>query len=294
MIDPGLTRKVVLLTGTNNPFGIGAAIARAFAAQGSRLLLHSYSRPKREPHLAPETPPVFPGESFYNLQQTASTDELLAALHASGAEACAAEADFADSTTISALFDQAEMLLGPVDILVNNAAAWEADTFLPAESQTSNRFVELWTGRPSAIGADSFQRLFAVNALAPALLMHEFAVRHSRRKADWGRIINISTDGASSGPSEASYAASKSALESYTRSAATELGKLGIAVNALALGPVQTGWITPELEHAILPATPLGRIGAPEEVADVVVFLASTQARWITGQRIYVGGGHAM
>jgi len=73
-----------------------------------------------------------------------------------------------------------------------------------------------------------------------------------------------------------------------------ELGRWGITVNAVALGPVQTGWITPELEKQILPTIPMGRIGTPEDVADVIVFLASDQARWLTGQRIYVGGGHGM
>ena len=67
-----------------------------------------------------------------------------------------------------------------------------------------------------------------------------------------------------------------------------------MTVNAVSLGPVQTGWITPELEQAILPTIPLGKTGLPEDVADVIVFLASDQARWLTGQRIYVGGGHGM
>ena len=81
-------------------------------------------------------------------------------------------------------------------------------------------------------------------------------------------------------------------LESDTRSAASE--KLGVTVNIVSLGPVQTGWITPELERAIVPTVPLRRLGTPEDVADVIVFIASNQARWVTGQRIYVGGGHGM
>lgn len=104
----------------------------------------------------------------------------------------------------------------------------------------------------------------------------------------------MSIAGADRFPSEITYGASKFALESYTRSAATELGKFGVTVNVVSLGPVQTGWITAELERAILPTIPLGRVGSPGDVADVVVFLASHQARWLTGQRIYVGGGHGM
>jgi 3-oxoacyl-[acyl-carrier protein] reductase len=125
-------------------------------------------------------------------------------------------------------------------------------------------------------------------------MIAEFARRHIARGARWGRIVNVSTAGAERFPSEISYGASKYALESYTRSAAMELGKFGINVNVVSLGPVQTGWITAELERAILPTIPLGRTGNPEDVADVVVFLASHQARWVTGQRIYVGGGHGM
>jgi 3-oxoacyl-[acyl-carrier protein] reductase len=125
-------------------------------------------------------------------------------------------------------------------------------------------------------------------------MIAEFARRHIARGARWGRIVNVSTAGAERFPSEISYGASKYALESYTRSAAMELGKFGINVNVVSPGPVQTGWITAELERAILPTIPLGRTGNPEDVADVIVFLASHQARWVTGQRIYVGGGHGM
>jgi len=71
-------------------------------------------------------------------------------------------------------------------------------------------------------------------------------------------------------------------------------GSLKITVNAIAPGPIQTGWITPELETRLLPAIPLGSLGTPEDVADAVVFLASRQARWITGQVIQVAGGHAL
>lgn len=90
------------------------------------------------------------------------------------------------------------------------------------------------------------------------------------------------------------YAASKHAIESYGRSAAAELGKYGIIVNMVAPGPIQTGYIEPENESYIAANTPLRRIGRPEDVADVILFMASEQAHWVTGQLIYVGGGWRM
>jgi 3-oxoacyl-[acyl-carrier protein] reductase len=235
-----------------------------------------------------------PGSEFYRAQQTKSADEVLERIRALGVSVSAFEADLSDPTVIPTLFDRAEQALGPVEILVNNAASWEGDTFLPSDTELENKLVELWTTRSRPITAATFDQLFSVNTRAAALMMAEFARRHAARGAQWGRIINVSTAGAERFPSEVTYGASKFALESYTRSAASELGKLGVTVNAVSLGPVQTGWITSELERAILPTIPLGRMGDPEDVADVILFLASHQARWLTGQRIYVGGGHGM
>ena len=88
--------------------------------------------------------------------------------------------------------------------------------------------------------------------------------------------------------------ASKYAIESYSRAAANEFGRLGITVNIIAPGPIQTGYISAEMEKGVPLSIPLGHLGQPEDVADVIVFLASEQARWVTGQLIYVGGGHMM
>ena len=275
MINPGLEGRIVVVTGANNPQGIGAAVARAFAAQGAKILLH-YLRVDTDARIA--KPP----------------DEVLRAIGAVGGRAQAWEADLADPATIPELLDEAERAFGPVDILINNAAHSEVDTFVPTGKDLRNTLVELFAERRDAVSAASVDRSFAVNTRAVALLMAEFARRHVARGADWGRIINVSTAGAYVFPSEVSYGASKLALEAYTRSAAVELGQFGIAVNAVSLGPVQTGWITPELEKRLVSTIPLGRIGTPEEVADVIVFLASDQARWVTGQTIFVGGGHGM
>jgi 3-oxoacyl-[acyl-carrier protein] reductase len=151
---------------------------------------------------------------------------------------------------------------------------------------------------------------FAVNARAYALMMAEYLTRYLGMRADavadadaeayaqaadkWGRIINVSTDAAHAHLGNVSYAASKHAIESYSRSAALEMGKYGITVNIVAPGPVQTGYLTPNAEERIARETPLRRVGTPDDVADVIVFLASHQARWLTGQLLYVGGGWRM
>lgn len=282
MIDPGLRGRGVLVTGANNPRGIGAAIAKAFAAAGARLFLH-YHRIPREEGI---------GDEAYRELLTHTCEGVLATLREAGAEAAAYEADFADLDVIPALFDAAERFCGTVEVLINNAAAWTSDTFLPEAPRSP--FLELWSETAPPLSGEASVRQFVVDAVAPALLVREFARRHARRGSRWGRIVNISTAGSRCFPSEVSYGASKYALESFTRSAAYELGQLGITVNALALGPVQTGWITPDLEKAVLPTIPLGRIGAPEDVADVVLFFASDQASWVTGQRVLVSGGHAL
>ena len=259
MINPGLQNRSVLVTGTDNPLGIGTAIAAAFVAVGATPFLHRYR----------------------------SADDPLK-------DARAIAGDLGDASLVSQLFDSAERASGPVDVLVNNAATWSADSFVPLQGASRNPWIDLWTDPAGPLAPADVSRLFGVNAFAPALLMQEFARRHVARGASWGRIVNISTAGSDCFPSEVSYGASKFALESYTRSAAYELGQFGITVNVLALGPVQTGWITPSLEQALLPTIPLGRIGTPKEIADVVVFFASEQARWVTGQKIFVAGGHRM
>jgi 3-oxoacyl-[acyl-carrier protein] reductase len=162
------------------------------------------------------------------------------------------------------------------------------DSVLAADARAVDNFPM------TPLSAAGFDRHVAVNARAPALLMAEFARRHIRRGATWGRIVNVSTDGARGFATEVSYGASKYALESLSRAAAPELGPYGITVNVASLGPIQTGWIGPRQAAEIAARTPLRRVGQPDDVADAVVFLASEQARWITGQVIRVGGGHTI
>lgn len=291
MIDPGLANKVVAVTGANNPSGIGAAIARAFAHQGANIFLHYC--PVSFKGIRPEDAEgQTPGEIFYHAQSAKGIDEVLASLEKSGIRSSSWKADLSEPGLIPLLFTEAERSLGPVDILINNAAAWMADTFLPENQDLPNKTVEEWTDRPGQISAVSFEKNFAVNTRAVALLMAAYANHHIAAKKSWGRIINISTDGAYCFPSEVSYGAGKLALEGYSRSAAVELGQFGITVNVISPGPVQTGWITAAIEKEAVSRTPLGRIGRPKDIADVAVFLASRQAGWVTGQVIHAGGGH--
>jgi 3-oxoacyl-[acyl-carrier protein] reductase len=266
MIDPGLEGRVVLVTGANS--GIGAATVRAFAAQGATVVLHYLDR-QRPPGAADvriehETPGAPAAEAI--------VQEIVA----SGGRAFAAAADLSDPVAARLLLVAAEAHAGPVEVLVNNAAHCESP----------DSILEITTG--------TLDRHFAVNTRAPVLLTREFAHRYRERDATWGRIINLSTDAARAFAGQIAYGASKAALEAFTRSTAVELGPLGITVNAVAPGPVQTGWITADLEEQIRPSIPMGRVGTPEDVAGVIVFLASEQARWITGQVVQVAGGHAL
>jgi 3-oxoacyl-[acyl-carrier protein] reductase len=258
MIDPQLASRTVLITGGNS--GIGAATVRAFAAQGARVVLHFQDAPVVAPHIGHSVPGREKAEA------------LAAEVTAAGGTVLLVAGDLLDWTTPAALFDRA----GDVDVLVNNAAHCELPDTI------------------AEVGPASLDRHFAVNAQAPALLMAEFVRRYRARGGRTGRIINVSTDAARAFATQIGYGASKAALEALTRSVAIEVGPLGITVNTVAPGPVQTGWIGGDLERQVLPSIPLGRLGTPEDIADAIVFLASDQARWITGQIIQVAGGHAL
>jgi 3-oxoacyl-[acyl-carrier protein] reductase len=264
MIDPLLTGKVGIVTGTDNPQGIGISIARSLSAQGVSLLLTFLERP----------PPP----------------KSLNALEAAGIRVVVEQADLSLPATPAAIFDRAEEALGPVDVLVNNACSSGEDSFA-----VNTLGARDWAGRAlEPLSAATHDHHFDLNSRAVALMMHELGSRHRRRESHWGRIVNISTGGAFAFPGEISYGASKWAMESYSRAAALELAPLGITVNVVAPGAIQTGWIPNGLEAEVARPIPLGRLGNPEDVADVVTFLASHQARWLTGQVIHAGGGHKM
>ena len=271
--DSGLRGRVALVTGANH--GIGAVTARALATAGCAVFIHFLRiRPIDEPGA---------------IQRMEDATHVVNEIRSAAGRAESWEADLAVPANVPALFDAAEAALGHVEILVNNAAVSEHDTFDPRPDARD------WAGRVTAqLTAETHDRHFAVNTRAVALMMTEYARRHLASGGTWGRIINLSTDGSASFPGEVSYGASKYAMESYSRAAAWELGRFGITVNVVSPGPTDTGWITPEMVEGMRRSTPLGRVGTPKDIADVIVFLASDQARWITGQLHFVGGGHRM
>jgi len=294
MIDTGLKDKVVIVTGANH--GIGAAIAAAFAQEGAKVLINYYRFAAEaygdisEDEIAGATTP---GRTYYCKMQTQTADHVVASIEKLGGKSIALEADLADINNIGLLFDKAEEEFGPVDIVVNNAAYGKLDAFLP-ESELKKQPLFLDEFPQKTITAQSHDDHFAVNSRAVALMTAEFAQRIILRKSGWGRIINISSDGARGYSDVVSYYASKWAGESLTRAAALELGPYGITVNAISPGPVNTGYIPLNLAEEHAKTIPMRRYGKPEDIADAVIFLASAQADWITGQILQVGGGNRM
>lgn len=268
-MDLGLTDRVVLITGTSSPIGIGATTALRFCQEGARVAL-VYKRlaltydPDRAQQSGMDRYRRLLSDNAQRIEQRLSeiTDQYLVI-----------EQDITEPGAAARILDRVEDRLGTVEVLVNNAAEYaeQGDTIL-------------------RITEDVIDKTFDVNVKATLLMIKEFVTRCG----DYGRIVNLSTDAAQAFPGQIAYGASKATTEAFTRSIAIEVGHLGITVNAVAPGPTQTGYISEEQETALLPEIPLGRIGRPEDIADAILFLASARASWLTGQVIRVSGGHAL
>lgn len=287
MIDLGIENKVLLITGANH--GIGAATAKLFANQGVKVCITYYREPCKfsKEELKKALIKNEGGELLYRANQQKTPSVLIKEINEKHGIAVEIEKDLSIVSNITDLFDFCEKEIGPVDILINNHTYGSLDTFDQASVTSGGFGINL-------ISSENIDNNFKINTRAYALLMAEYTKRYLKRNAKTGRIINISTDGAHAHPINVSYAASKHAIESYSRSAALELGKYGITVNIASIGPIQTGWLTPDEERNIASQIPLKRIGKPEDIADALLLLASEQAHWITGQLLYIGGGWRM
>jgi 3-oxoacyl-[acyl-carrier protein] reductase len=262
------TGRTAIVTGANH--GIGAATAASLARQACAVLCTFL---RVEDQVDPGIPQA------YRDQRSSGAEQVVAKIEAADGRAIAVEADLSDPMVPAALFDAAEQQLGPVEILVNNATGWVQDTFDPAESDRLGRLLQ-------PVTAASWQQQFAVDAMAPALLISEFARRHIARGATWGRIIGLTSGGDLGFPEEVSYGAAKAAQVNYTMSAAAELAKYGITANMVHPPVTDTGWVTDAVRDVVADSQTLIHVASPEQVADVIAYLASDAAALITGNTI--------
>jgi 3-oxoacyl-[acyl-carrier protein] reductase len=231
--------------------GIGAEIARELAAAGAAVVVN------------------------YATSRDAA-DKVVAEIVASGGKAAAIQGDVAKAADVERLFAETKRAFGQVDVLVNNAGVYE---FAPLEAVTE----------------EEFHRLFNINVLGVLLATRE-AVKHFG--SNGGSVINLgSVVTRIAPPDSAVYVATKSAVEGITRVLAKELGPRKIRVNSINPGVVETegthtaGIIGGDFERQAVQQTPLGRAGQPADIAPAVVFLASDDAHWVTGETLVVSGG---
>ena len=270
MINYGFMDKVAIITGANNPQGIGATTALAFAREGAKVVL-VYKKVNRpfDPNKTGHN-----GVDRYYAANAGSAEMVERKLKAMNADYLVLESDISCEECVKQIYTTIMQRYGRVDILVNNAATDDENGFDTIEKITQNVIDDT----------------FAVNVRGSLLMIREFL----HHRGDDGRIINLSTDAAQIFAGQITYGASKATLEALTRSIALEVAQYGITVNCIAPGPTQTGWIDEALEKAVLPLIPMGKLIQPEDIAETILFLSSEQARMLTGQVIKVSGGHAL
>ena len=270
MIDYGLKDRVAIVTGANNPQGIGATTALAFAREGAKVVL-IYKKLPREYDAAKIDKN---GVDRYFAANAGDAAEVEKKLQELGADYLVLESDISNEDAVKQIYSDVMAKYGRVDVLVNNAADGDMDGIDTIETITQ------------AVIDDTF----AVNVRGSILMIREFV----QNRGDYGRIISLSTDAAQVFAGQITYGASKATMEALTRSIAMEVAPYGITVNCVAPGPTQTGWIDEDLEKAVLPLIPMGKLIQPEDIAETILFLSSQQARMVTGQVIKVSGGHAL
>lgn len=246
-------RPVVLVTGVGRRVGIGAGLAERLAADGWDVAFTYLAR--------------YDDRMPWG-QDTAARDEITAALEKYGAKVFSVEGDFEDPEAPAAVLRATTDALGSVQALVMSHCE-SVDSGLLDTS------------------VESFDRHFAVNTRASWLLIKEFAGQYDAPYGQ-GRIIALTSDHT---VGNMPYGASKGALDRITLAAAQELSHLGITANVINPGPIDTGWMTPEIVEMGIAQTPLGRLGRPADTANLVSFLCSEQGGWINGQLLHSNGG---
>jgi len=243
-----LTGKVAVVTGASK--GIGAAIAKALAAQGASVVVNYAS-------------------------SRAGAEKVVADIAAAGGRAVAVGGDVSKAADAQGIIDTAIETYGRLDILVNNSGIYE---FAPIEEITEAHF----------------HKHFDINVLG-LLLVTQAAVKHL---GEGGSIVNVSSVVSRiTPPNAAVYTATKGAVDAITGSLAKELGPRKIRVNSVNPGIVETegthsaSIMGSDFETWAVSVTPLGRVGQPDDIADVVTFLASDEARWLTGESLIASGG---
>ena len=252
---PRFTDRTVIVTGGAG--GIGGATCRRFAAEGARVAVFDL-----------------------NLE---AAEKVAADIRAAGGQALALRCDITDRASVDAAVAAAQAQLGPIDVLVNNAG-W--DIFRP------------FTKTAPA----EWDKLVAINLIGPLHMHHAVLPGMVERRK--GRIVNIASDAARVGSSgEAVYAACKGGIVSFSKTVAREHARHGINVNVVCPGPTdtalfadyKTGAGNPEkLEEAFRRSIPLGRIGQPDDLPGAILFFASDDAAYVTGQVLSVSGGLTM
>jgi 3-oxoacyl-[acyl-carrier protein] reductase len=232
--------------------GIGAEVARQLAAEGAAVVVNYAS--SRE-----------------------GADYVVNEILKKDGKAVAVQANLAKEADVRKLFAEAKNAFGKVDILVNNAGIYE---FKPLEEVT----------------AEHFHKQFDLNVLGLILATQEAAKSFGK---DGGSVINIGSLAGKDAPAGTSvYSATKAAVDAVTKSLAAELGSRKIRVNAVNPGMVDTegvrtmGVLESDFHTMVLSKTALGRIGQPNDIAPAVVFLASSDSSWITGETFYITGGY--
>ncbi len=243
-----LTGKVAVVTGASK--GIGAAIAKALAAEGASVVVN-YASSK------------------------AGADTVVSAITSAGGKAVAVGGDVSQEADAEVIIGAAIKNYGRLDILVNNSGVYE---FAPIE----------------AVTAEHFHKHFNVNVLG-LLLVTQAAVKHL---GEGGSVINVGSAITRLKPANtAVYTATKGAVDMITSVLSKELGPKKIRVNSINPGLVETegthtaGVMESDMEKGMVSQTPLGRVGQPDDIASVAVFLASADSGWITGELINISGG---